>query len=153
MTVFSINKNSEDNKKLQEVFSIVPDLKMYVVRNSKIDGRMGCGLGYNVKLQVFNRTYNTVFNNSQASGCSVPDPEGIIYCILSDADCYNYSRDFRDFCNEFGYEEYKEDRYGNYKENTEAKKAFNACKKSYEAINRLFTGEQLEQLREVFQDY
>lgn len=86
MTIYTQNKNTQDNEYLQKIFSIAPDLKMTVTRNSRIDGRMDCGLGYNVKLQVLNRSYSTVFNNSKASGNNIPDPEGIINCILMDAD-------------------------------------------------------------------
>ena len=153
MTIFSIKQNAQDNEKLQEVFKVVPDLKMYVVRNSKIDGRMGCGLGYNVKLQVGNRQYSSVFNNSKAEGFKIPNPEGIIYCILSDAHCYESTGSFEDFCDEFGYDRYTENRYGYYVVNKDAMRIFNTLEKTYNAINRLFTSEQIEKLDEIFQDY
>lgn len=153
MTIYTKEKNIQDNEYLQKVFSIVPDLKMTVTRNSKIDGRMGCGLGYNVKLQVFNRSYNTVFNNSQVEGRKIPNPEGILYCTLSDARCYDDTRNFKDFCDEFGYDEWGETRYGEICENKQALRAYNACQRTYEALHRLFTSEQIEQLEEVFQDY
>ena len=153
MTVYTQNKNTQDNEKLQQVFKVVPDLRMTVVRNSKIDGRMGCGLGYNVKLQVFNRSYSTVFNNSKASGYDIPDPEGIIYCILSDAHCYESTGSFEDFCDEFGYDKYTENRYGYYVVNKDAMRTFNSLERTHIALNRLFTSEQIGQLEEVFQDY
>ena len=153
MTVFSIKQNSQDNEKLQEVFKVVPELKVYLTRNSKIDGRIGCGLGYNVKLQVGNRTYSTKFNNSKAEGYKIPHPEGIIYCILSDAHCYECTGSFEDFCDEFGYDRYTENRYGDIKENKEAMRAFNTCERTHIALNRLFTSEQIEQLDDIFQDY
>ena len=153
MTIYTKEKNTQDNEYLQKVFSRVPDLKMTVTRNSKIDGRMGCGLGYNVKLQVFNRSYNTVFNNSQVEGRKIPNPEGILYCTLSDARCYDDTRNFKDFCDEFGYDEWEENRYGDIIENKQALRAYNACQRTYEALHRLFTSEQIEQLEEVFQNY
>ena len=153
MTVYSIKQNAQDNEKLQQVFKVVPDLKMYVVRNSKIDGRMGCGLGYNVKLQVGNKTYSTKFNNSKAEGFKIPHPEGIINCILCDAQCYACVGSFEDFCDEFVYDRYTEIRYGDITENKEAMRAFNACERTYIALNRLFTLEQIEQLDLIFQDY
>ena len=153
MTIYTKDKNTQDNKYLQKIFSIAPDLKMTVVRNSKIDGRIGCGLGYNVKLQVGNKTYSTKFNNSKAEGYKIPHPEGIIYCILSDAHCYESTGSFEDFCDEFGYDRYTENRYGDIKENKEAMRAFNACERTHIALNRLFTPEQIEQLDNIFQDY
>lgn len=141
MTIYTKDKNTQDNEYLQKVFSIAPDLKMTVTRNSKIDGRMGCGLGYNVKLQVFNRSYSTVFNNSKASGNDIPNPEGIINCILVDARCYDDTGSIENFRREFGYSEY------------EGLRVYNACQRTYEALHRLLTSEQIEQLEEVFQDY
>ena len=153
MTVYTQDKNIQDNEYLQKVFSIAPDLKMTVTRNSKIDGRMGCGLGYNVKLQIFNRSYSTVFNNSQVEGRKIPNPEGIINCILLDARCYDDTRNFKDFCDELGYDEWEENRYGYIIENKKALRVYNACQRTYEALHRLLTSEQIEQLEEVFQDY
>ena len=153
MTVYTQNKNTQDNEKLQEVFKVVPNLKMYVVRNNKIDGRMGCGLGYNVKLQVGNKQYSSVYNNSQANGHKAPDVEDILYCIIWDAYCYESTGSFEDFCDEFGYDKYIENRYGYYVVNEYAMKIFNSIEKTYNALNRLFTPEQIEQLEEVFQDY
>ena len=153
MTVYTKDKNTQDNEYLQKIFSIAPDLKMTVTRNSKIDGRMGCGLGYNVKLQVFNRSYSTVFNNSKASGYDIPNPEGIINCIVSDARCYDDTRNFEDFCDEFGYDKYSQNRYGEWIVNKDSMKIFNMLEKTYEALHRLLTSEQIEQLEEIFQDY
>ena len=67
MTVYSAKQNAQDNEKLQQVFKVVPDLKMYVVRNSKIDGRIGCGLGYNVVMLITLKTsaLNLVMTNGK----------------------------------------------------------------------------------------
>ena len=153
MTVFSIKQNAQDNEKLQEVFKVVPNLRIHVTRNSKIDGRMGCGLGYNVKMLIDGKQYSSVYNNSVASGHKTPEVEDVLYCILSDAHCYDTTRSFEDFCDEFGYDRYTENRYGDIKENKEAMRAFNACERTYNAMNRLFTPEQIEQLDNIFQDY
>ena len=153
MTVYSIKQNSQDNEKLQQVFKVVPDLKIYVVRNSNIDGRMGCGLGYNVKLQVGNKQYSSKYNNSQANGYKAPDVEDILYCIISDAHCYESTGSFEDFCDEFGYDRYTENRYGYYVVNKDAMRTFNSLERTHIALNRLFTSEQIGLLEEVFQDY
>ena len=153
MTVYTQNKNAQDNKKLQQVFKVVPDLKIYVVRNSKIDGRMGCGLGYNVKLQVGNKQYSSKYNNSQANGYKTPDVEDILYCTIWDAYCYESTGNFEDFCDELCYDRYTENRYGYCVVNRKAMRAFNACERTHIALHRLFTSEQIEQLDEIFQDY
>lgn len=152
MTVFK-KDNTTNNEYLEKVFNIVPDFKMYVTRNAKIDGRIGCGLGYNVKLQTSNGSYSTVFNNSKAEGFNIPHPEGILNCILSDASIIGYADNFKDFCLELGYEEYTENRYGNIVINKEALNSFNACVRTNEALNKLFTSEQLDELYTVFEDY
>ena len=51
-------------------------------------------------------------------------------CFLSDASCYDSTQDFVEFCNEFGYESISQ-----YKQ---AMKAFNGCKRHYNAAIRLF---------------
>lgn len=153
MTIYTKEKNIQDNEKLQQVFKVVPDLKMTVTRNSKIDGRIGCGLGYNVKLQVGNKQYTSVYNNSQANGYKAPDVEDILYCIISDARCYESTGSFEDFCDEFGYDRYTENRYGYYVVNKDSMKIFNMLEKTYNALNRLFTSEQLDELYTVFEDY
>lgn len=153
MTIYTKEKNTQDNEKLQEVFKIVSDLKITVTRNSKIDGRMGCGLGYNVKLRVNNKQYSSVYNNSQANGYKAPDVEDILYCIISDAHCYESTGSFEDFCDEFGYDRYTKNCYGYYVVNKDVMRIFDNLERTYNAINRLFTSEQIEQLKEVFQDY
>ena len=153
MTVYSIKQNTQDNEKLQEVFKVVPNLKIHVTRNGKIDGRMGCGLGYNVKLQINGKQYSSVYNNSVANGYGIPEVEDILYCILSDTHCYESTGSFEDFCDEFGYDRYAENHYGYYVVNKEAMRIFNTLEKTYNAMNRLFTPEQIEQLDDIFQDY
>ena len=153
MTVYSIKQNAQYNEKLQEVFKVVPNLKIHVTRNSKIDGRMGCGLGYNVKMLIDGKQYSSVYNNSVASGHKPPEVEDILYCILSDAHCYESTGSFEDFCDEFGYDRYTENRYGYIVINKDAMRTFNALERTYNAMNRLFTPEQLEKLDEIFQDF
>ena len=46
------------------------------------------------------------------------------------------------------YDRYTENRYGYCVVNKEAMKAFNACERTYNAMNRLFTPEQIEKLEE-----
>ena len=75
-----------------------------------------------------------------------------IYAILMDSNSYEYARDFSDFCKEFGYDEYVETQYGII-ENKKARKVYGACKKTYEALHEIFSDDELEQLRNEFQDY
>ena len=66
------------------------------------------------------------------------------YDILACLEKYDVGT-FCDFCNEFGYSEYDEDGYLNRKN----KQLYNAVKKEYESLCRIFTDEQMEMLREI----
>ena len=64
-----------------------------------------------------------------------PNLEICINALLLDASCYENSDGLLDFCTEFGYDEDKK-----------GLKAYKACKKTYKALHRLFTNEELEEL-------
>ena len=77
-------------------------------------------------------TFYDSFANYQ-QGKTEPNAEdlkGMLECYLSDASCYDCSRDFVDFCNEFG--------YTSMNDYHKAKKAFEGCKRHYEGAKRLF---------------
>lgn len=135
-------KDTQEFKQVQDTFS---NVKLYVSRNRNIDGRIGCGAGYNVLLQRGNNKYYTVFNNSIVAGEHRPKKSDVLYGILADANYYEYTQNFSDFCSEFGYDEY-EDR-------AKANRAFKGCKRAYERLNEMFTSEELKRLQELFQDY
>lgn len=63
--------------------------------------------------------------------------EDVLDCLLLDASAYEQSADILDFSNEFGYKSYKE-----------AEKAFNGCKRTYNALNRLFNESELNMLQD-----
>ena len=89
--------------------------------------------------------------------------------ILLDARCFEQSRDEKDFLNEFGYDEF--DLYNYYQngytfadmygfastedvDNLKAGlKAYKECEKTYNALNRIFTSEELDELHEEFAEY
>lgn len=81
------------------------------------------GLQYSFKYQC-----NTAYSEPNLDDC--------LYAITSDAMCYENSRDVVDFCNEFGYEDIK------------GIKAYKACKKTYKALHRLFTDDELDEIME-----
>ena len=66
------------------------------------------------------------------------------YDILACLEKYDVG-DFDDFCSEFGYEQF--DDYG--KRNKRVVKTYRDCKKQYEALCRILTDEQMEELREI----
>lgn len=64
-----------------------------------------------------------------------PNLESCLICLFLDASAYENSRGFLDFCDEFGYKDEKR-----------AIKNYKACKKTYEALHRLFTDEEINKI-------
>ena len=89
--------------------------------------------------------------------------------ILLDASAYEQSRDEKDFLNNFGYDEF--DLYNYYKNGytfadmygfaadkdvdtlKAGLKAYKECERTYDALNRIFTSEELDELHEEFAEY
>jgi hypothetical protein len=86
------------------------------------------GLQYTFPFQC-----NTAYNE--------PNLEMCLNAILLDASCYENCEGLLDFCTEFGYNEDKK-----------GLKAYKACKKTYKALHRLFTDEELNTLYEEVSD-
>lgn len=135
----------------EEVKKVIPTVEVKYTRKPKADGRMGCGLGYTVTVKGSHGTYITTYNNSKAAGHETPDKMDILHCFLSDANCYEYTQNLKNFCLEFGYTE--RDEFGEQPRMKDGLKAYNACKRAYEALNRIFTETEIEKLQEIFQDY
>lgn len=70
-----------------------------------------------------------------------PNLKDCLDCLLLDASCYEQARDEFDFCSEMGYDNL----YAGVK-------AYKACKKTYKALHRLFTDEELNTLYEEVSD-
>lgn len=66
----------------------------------------------------------------------------IIYCLLRDAESFEFCQDIDDFSREFGYDKV-----------SDCLKAFNGCKRTYKAFKRMFSDEELEELKNIFEDY
>lgn len=66
----------------------------------------------------------------------------IIYSVLTDANCYEYTQDIDDFQREFCYEKA-----------SELLKAYNGCKETYQALHKMFTNDELEELNAIFENY
>lgn len=64
----------------------------------------------------------------------------MINCVVSDAECYDCSRDLEDFCSNFGYNPY----------DIRAHRIYKACKLMSEKVERVFdglSGETMEEIR------
>ena len=87
---------------------------------------------YKCKIKYMGLSYTFKYQ-CNASYCE-PNLNDCLDSLLLDASAYEESRDIIDFCNEFGYEDIK------------GIKVYKACKKTYNAIHRLFTDEEIEKL-------
>ena len=75
-----------------------------------------------------------------------PTKEDCLYCLLSDASCYECAIDVDDFLTEFGYTDSLQDiRKG--------ERAFKSCGRTAAALDRLFTEEEREALNTHFENY
>ena len=97
---------------------------------------------YEVELNYNGRTYTTYYTDSvmaYRNGEGI-DFKRVMECLLLDKSAYDNCTDIDDFQAEFGYEKV-----------SECLKAYNGCKETSEALDRIFTEEELEQLREEFE--
>ena len=102
-----------------------------------------CHRKYNVTVKYNGKQYSSTY---QCNVRQTPNAKDIIECLLLDASSYDNAKDIKDFANEFGYELYEYD-YGT-KYNKETERIYKACKKTSEAIHRMFTDEEIETLYE-----
>ena len=70
------------------------------------------------------------------------DKNDFIYSLLSDSQAYESTRDLTDFMNEYGYTDAKQ-----------AKQAYNACKKQFDRLHKLFNNTEIETLEKIFENY
>lgn len=70
------------------------------------------------------------------------DYEGVLRDILSDKRAYDLNSNIEDFASEFGYDYVSE----------ECEECFEGCKETSEALEEMFTDEELEQLEEEVEE-
>ena len=81
------------------------------------------------------------FNYQCNTAHMMPNLKDCLECVLLDADCYEYSDNVLDFAMEYGYDD-----------TAKCLKAFKACKRTYNALHRLFTESELEELRKEIEE-
>lgn len=93
------------------------------------------------KVNVFGHIfeYTTQARKSQTP-LTEDDFKNIIYCLVQDALAYDCSRDYNDFCAEFGYET----------SSKEAQRIHKACKRTYEVLAQHLTEEDMDFINHIF---
>ena len=123
--------------KLRELF---PDFR---IKATRIGVSPKGANKYRVTLTNNTETFKTTFTDSICNTYknTPSSPIDMLYCILMDAQCYDTTVSFHDFCNEFGYDEYEESKKAN--------KCYEGCKKALEGLERLVGYEGYEVLNAI----
>ena len=112
--------------------------KIRTTKSYKGKSEMTSGNAYTVRVYYNGKYCQMVFHDNIYNKS---DKNDFIYCLLMDADAYNNSRDLDDFADEFGYENIHE-----------CTAAYKACKAQAEKVKRLFTEQEVEELRNELEE-
>ena len=89
---------------------------------------------------VFKTTFHdSIHNYESGQGLKKKTIDEALNCVLLDYDSYDYNPDKEDFISEFGYEN----------DRTLGDKVYNACWATYNALNLMFSREELNELTEM----
>lgn len=99
---------------------------------------------YTITVEVDDKMFKTTFHDSVRNyqlgkGATEEMIDTALDCILMDYDSYDYNPNLQDFMDGYGYD--PEDNTG--------EKVFNACKATFNALNEMFSREDLNELNEM----
>ena len=124
-------------ERIQLVKELFPNFRMKI---SKMGWDNEGRNKYKITISNGGKPFSTVFYDSLYNTQRGERSEDfhILYCVVSDAQAYEYDEDYEDFCREFGYLE--EDK---------PKKIYNGCKRAYENLTETFGYEGYKTLSEL----
>ena len=96
-----------------------------------------CIIKYNGKQYTFDYQCNPIYSKPNLNDC--------MDSLLLDGFSYSDSKDIIDFANEFGYDIYEN--------KAEVKRIYNACKKTWKALNRLFTEDEISEIEKEVREF
>lgn len=70
------------------------------------------------------------------------DKNDFVYSLLRDSQAYESTRDLTDFMLDFGYDNIPQ-----------AKQVYNACKKQFDRLHKLFNNAEIKMLKKIFENY
>lgn len=111
-----------------------------LIKCSKIDlgkSKVTSGNAYRVTLVHGGERCSFVFNDNFKNES---DKKDFLYCLFLDAQCYDNARDVWDFAREY---------FGGYDDMKSARKAYDACRKQYARLHRLFNKAEIELLSTI----
>jgi hypothetical protein len=96
---------------------------------------------YTITIEVGDKMFKTTYHDSIRNynigkGATEEMIDTALDCILMDYDSYDYNPDLNDFMDEYGYDP----------EDDKGEKVYKACKATFDALNAMFTRQELEDL-------
>lgn len=145
------------NEKLKQAKKIIPGLTVTAQKRELYRNKYGLAWRYDFSISTKKGVYHAIFTDSinNHNNNILVNLDDILYSWIVDADCFESSQDFDDFCLQFGYDFKNYDEYDTrYKTGKhQATKAWKGCEHAYRKIITLLTDEQVEKLHDLFQDY
>ena len=100
---------------------------------------------YTIEMSVGDEKYRTTFHDSAMhypyGHATTQMIDSAVNCTILDADSYDHNRTFQDFCDEYGYDLELDEK--------NARNAFEGCREAYEALERLLTQDEMNELVEM----
>lgn len=145
------------NEKVKQAKKIIPGLTVMAQRKELHRNKYGLAWQYYFSITTNKGRYAAIFTDSiNHHDNNIPvNLDDILYSWIVDADCFESSQNFNDFCSQYGYDFKNYDEYDSkYRlSKQQAEKAWRGCKHAYNKMIELLTEEQINKLHDVFQDY
>ena len=145
------------NEKVKQAKKIIPGLIVMAQKKDLHRNKYGLAWQYHFSITTNKGRYAAIFTDSiNNHNNNIPvNLDDILYSWIVDADSFNYTKDFNEFCLEYGYDFQQYDEYDNkYRVGKQqAEKAWRGCKHAYNKMIELLTEEEIEKLHDIFQDY
>ena len=133
-------ENATEEERMAEVLKHFPDFKLKALYSG--ESPKGANM-YRVTIQNGKQKFNTTFTDSiynTSNGTRSSDLD-ILYCVLMDAQTYEYYDTLEDFADNTGIDIYEE--------RSKATRIFRACERQYNNIIKLFGSEGYEILSAI----
>lgn len=152
-----MNDLLQNNNLLKQAKKFIPDLTITAQRSGLRHNKYVTAERYSFSIITKRGIYRAIFTDSIHNckhNISI-NFDDILYSWIIDADCFEYSKNFDDFCLEFGYDFKNYDKYDTryIVGRRQAEKAYRGCEYAYRKMNELLTDIQIERLHDLFQDY
>ena len=145
------------NEKVKQAKKIIPGLTVMAQKKELHCSKYGLAWQYNFSITTNKGRYAAIFTDSiNNHNNNIPvNLDDILYSWIVDADGFESSQDFNDFCSQYGYDFKNYDEYDSKYRlgKQQAEKAWRGCKHAYNKMIELLTEEQINKLHDIFQDY